>query len=61
MEPVMRDLTYKAYLVYPNDFIVIGRTFQMQLDNLRKLFLRLREGHLKLNPEKCQLFQKKVR
>jgi hypothetical protein len=33
----------------------------MQLDNLRKLFLRLREGHLKLNPEKCQLIPKKLR
>ena len=58
MESVPRGLTYDACLVYLDDVIVIGRTFQEQLDNLRKVFQRLREAHLKLNPAKCQLFQK---
>jgi hypothetical protein len=47
--------------VYLDDVIVIGRTFQEQLDNLRRVFRRLREAHLKLTPEKCQLFRKDVR
>jgi hypothetical protein len=58
MESVLRGLTYEACVVYLDDFIVIGRTFQGQLDNLRKVFQRLREAQLKL---KCQLFQKEVR
>ena len=61
MESVLRGLTYEACLVYLDDVIVVGRTFQEQLDNLRNVFQRLREAHLKLNPEKCQLFRKEVR
>jgi hypothetical protein len=61
MESVLRGLTYEACLVYLDDVIVIGRTFQKQLDNLQKVFQRLREAHLKLNPEKCQLFRREVR
>jgi hypothetical protein len=60
MESVLRGLTYEACLVYLDDVIVIGRTFQEQLDNLRRVLQRLREAHLKLNPEKCQLFRKEV-
>jgi hypothetical protein len=60
MECVLRALTYDACPVYLDDFIVVCRTFQEQLDNLRKVFQRLREAHLKLNREKCQLFQKEV-
>jgi hypothetical protein len=61
MESVLRGLTYEACLVYLDDVIVIGCTFQEQLDNLRRVFQWLQEAHLKLNPEKCQLFRKEVR
>jgi hypothetical protein len=60
MESVLRGLTYEACLVYLYDVVVISRTFQ-ELDNLRKVFQRLREVHLNLNPEKCHLFRKEVR
>jgi hypothetical protein len=59
-ETVLRGLTGESCLVYLDHVIVIGRTFQEHL-NLRKVFHRFREAHLKLNPEKCQLFQKEVR
>jgi hypothetical protein len=52
MESVLRGLIYDACLVYLDDIIVIGRTFQEHLDNLRKVFQRLRGAHLKMNPEK---------
>jgi hypothetical protein len=46
--------------VYLDDVIAIGSTFQEQLLNLRKVFQQFREARLKLNPAKCQLFQKEV-
>jgi hypothetical protein len=61
MESVLRSLIYDACLVYLDDIIVIGRTFQEHLDNLRKVLQRLQGAHLKMNPEKCLLFQKEVR
>jgi hypothetical protein len=56
---VLPDLTYDSCLVYLDDVIVVGRTFHEQLFNLRKVFQRFREAHLKMNPEKCQVFREK--
>jgi hypothetical protein len=61
METVLRGLTYDLCLVYLDDGIVIGHTFKEYLPNLRKVFERLREVRLKLNPGMCQLLQKKVK
>jgi hypothetical protein len=61
METVLRGFTYDSCLVYFDDVIVIGRTFEEHLFNLRKVFQQFREACLKLNPEKCKLLQKKVR
>jgi hypothetical protein len=61
METVLRGLTYDSCLVYLDDVIVIGRTFEEHLLKLRKVFQRFREACLKLHPEKCQLLQKEIR
>jgi hypothetical protein len=60
METVSRGLTYEPCFGYLDDVIVISRTFQEHLLNLRKVFQRFRESRLKLNPEKCQHFQKET-
>jgi hypothetical protein len=60
METILRCLTYDSCLVYLYDVIVIGRTFEEHLLNLRIIFQRFREVCLKLNPEKCQRLQKKL-
>jgi hypothetical protein len=52
MEAVLPGLMYDSCLVYLDDVIVIGHTFQEHLLNLRKVFERLREARLKLNPGK---------
>ncbi|XP_029053801.1 uncharacterized protein K02A2.6-like [Osmia bicornis bicornis] len=38
---------------YLDDIIVLGRTFEEHLANLREVFRRLRAANLRLNPEKC--------
>lgn len=38
LETVLRGLTYKSCLMYRNDMIVTGCTFQEHLLNLRKVF-----------------------
>jgi hypothetical protein len=60
MEVVLRGLTYESYPVYLNNEIVFCPTLQLHLLQLRKLFQPFRVGRLKLNPEKCQLFQKDI-
>jgi hypothetical protein len=37
IETILRGLNYESYLVYLDDVIVIGRTFQEHLLNLRKI------------------------
>jgi hypothetical protein len=60
MEKVIRGLSYESCLMHLDDVIVIGRTFQEHLLNLRNVFQRFLEARLELSREKCQLFQKKV-
>ncbi|KAI5725816.1 hypothetical protein M8J77_020471 [Diaphorina citri] len=61
MDCVLRGLTWKTCLVYLDDIIVIGKTFQEHVENLKAVFLRLRSAHLKLGPKKCNLFRTEVK
>ncbi|GBM30021.1 Retrovirus-related Pol polyprotein from transposon 297 [Araneus ventricosus] len=60
METVLRGLSSEACLVYLDDIIIVGRTFEEHLINLRKVFQRLQKSNLKLSPKKCRFFQKEV-
>lgn len=60
MENVLRGLSWKTCLVYLDDIIVLGKTFDEHLKNLEEVFKRLQAAQLMLNPKKCQLFQNKV-
>ncbi|GBM61026.1 Retrovirus-related Pol polyprotein from transposon 297 [Araneus ventricosus] len=60
METVLRGLSSEACLVYLDDIIIVGRTFEEHLNNLRKVFQRLQKANLKLSPKKCRFFQKEV-
>ncbi|GBM15589.1 Transposon Ty3-I Gag-Pol polyprotein [Araneus ventricosus] len=60
METVLRGLTSEACLVYLDDIIIVGRTFQEHLNNIRKVFQRLQKATLKLSPKKCRFFRKEV-
>lgn len=61
MDCVLRGLTWKTCLVYLDDIIVFGKTFEEHISNLRGVFQRLRGAHLKLSPKKCHLFRGQVK
>ncbi|GBL75299.1 Retrovirus-related Pol polyprotein from transposon 297 [Araneus ventricosus] len=53
METVLHGLSSEACLVYLDDIIIVGRTFEEHLNNPRKVFQRLQKANLKLSPKKC--------
>ena len=59
MERVFSGLTFVSLLIYLDDIIVFGKTFDVHLRNLEVL-KRLVGANLKLNPEKCIFFQSQV-
>ncbi|GBM33055.1 Retrovirus-related Pol polyprotein from transposon 297 [Araneus ventricosus] len=61
METVLRGLTSEACLVYLDGIIIVGRTFEEHLNNIRKVFQRLQKPNLKLSPKKCRFFRKEHR
>ena len=60
MDSVLAGLHWQSALVYLDDIIVFGRSFEEKMTRLREVFLRLRQSQLKLNPKKCALFRTEV-
>ncbi len=60
MEKVLKGFIGLKCLMYLDDVIVFGDTFQETLDNLMPILCRFREYNLKLKAKKCSLFQRKV-
>ena len=59
MDAVLAGLQWKSCLVYLDDVIIVGRTFEEHLNHLGEVFDRLRQAGLKLKVTKCSLFQEK--
>ena len=60
MEKVLSHLSWEICMVYLDDIIVLAPDFSQHLENLDKVFGRLKEANLKINPKKCKLFQREV-
>ena len=60
MEGVLGDIQWTNCLVYLDDIIAFGSSFEVALNNLRMVFDRLRGANLKLKPKKCHLFEDEV-
>ena len=60
MEVVLRQLQFDKCLVYLDDIIVLRKDFDTPLQNLRTVFLRLRQANLQLKVSKCKLLQKQA-
>jgi len=56
MEKVFYPVLNRICMVYLDDVIIFGKTFEEMVKNLREIFLLLRKANLKLNPQKNELF-----
>ena len=45
MDLILRGLTWKTCLVYLDDVIVIGKTFEDHLENLKEVLTRIHGAH----------------
>jgi transposase InsO family protein len=61
METVLRGLHWTECLVYLDDIIVFGRTFDETMGRLTHVLERLTSAGLKLKPSKCDFFQEEVK
>ena len=60
LEVVLNGLARHGCMVYLDDVLVVGRTFEEHNDNLAKVFQRLRSAGLTLKPKKCKFAQLEV-
>ena len=59
METVLAGLQWDICLIYLDDVIVLGRSFEDMVTNLKKVYDRLLAAGLKLKAKKCHLFVRK--
>jgi len=57
MDVVLCGLSYMTFLVYLDDIIIFGRSFDEQLARLREVFSRIGWANLKLKRSKCSNLQ----
>ena len=60
MEKVLRDVIWKKCLVFLDDILIFGSTFEASLSNLRQVLSCLKRTGLRLKPQKCKFFRKRV-
>ena len=60
MDTILAGLQWTNCLVYLDDIIILGKTFQEHLCNLRAVFDQIRSANLKLKPRKCILCRQSV-
>ena len=56
----MKGVGFDRVLVYVDDVVVMGKTEEDALKNLRLVFQRFKDANFKLKAAKCKLFQKEV-
>ncbi|GFU10387.1 retrovirus-related Pol polyprotein from transposon 17.6 [Trichonephila clavipes] len=60
IETVLVGLSYVACLVYLDDIIIVERSFEEHLKNIRRVLQKLKEANLALSPSKRHLFRREV-
>ena len=60
MNIIFHGMPSNKAMAYLDDLVIMGRTFEEHLVNLREVLDRLRAHGLKLSVDKCKLFQEEV-
>ena len=60
MDKILRGMVWDRCMCYLDDIIVYGGNFRQTLENLEKVFGKLRNSGLKLKPTKCNLFKEEL-
>ncbi|MCP3870897.1 MAG: RNA-directed DNA polymerase, partial [Gammaproteobacteria bacterium] len=60
MNSTMSDFLFQILLVYLDDLLVFNGTFEEHLESLAKIFQRLSDINVRLNPPKCLFGQPEV-
>ena len=60
MQTSMHDFIFKILLCYLDDLLVFASSFGQHIENLEKVFMRLKTIGVKLNPSKCKLLHSSV-
>ncbi|KRZ52544.1 Retrovirus-related Pol polyprotein from transposon 17.6 [Trichinella nativa] len=55
MDLTLTGIKWKKCLVYLDDVVIFGRTFQEHFNNLAEVLQRIRQSGLKLKPAKCRV------
>ena len=61
MELICRGFQWTSCLIYLDDILVFGKSFQKHTERFQDVLERIRLSGLKLKPEKCELFHEEVR
>lgn len=60
MELALSGLQWLTCLIYLDDVIVFGSSFEQHMERIEQVLLRMKEAGLKLKPQKCQILQEEV-
>ena len=60
MQACLGDQNLLSVIVYLDDLLVFGKSFEEMMERLDMVFSRLNEFGLKLKPEKCHLFKPEI-
>ena len=61
MDETLGDQNFRTMLVYLDDILVFGSTFEETLERLELVLKRLAALNLKVKPSKCSLFKERLR
>ena len=61
MDKIFGDQNFQTVLIYLDDILVFGRTFEETMQRLDMVLKRLAKHNLKVKPDKCQMFKSKLR